>query len=299
MMHPDDALAVAFRAMAPRLAAAQADLPTVRAILEELHVQTAEPVGVTYEEMVLAGQPALWARPTASDERSVLLYFHGGGFTANSIHSHRKLAGHLARSGGCHALLPAYRLSPEAVFPAALNDATSVYEQLLDSGFAPERLVLAGDSAGANLAVATTLRLRDDGRPLPAALVCLSPWFDLEVTGPSLVTNAEVDFLVARPAVVANAQAYLGRHSPTDPLVNPLYADPSGLPPIYLAYGGHEAFRDNGERFGASAETVGVDVTIECAPGMQHDYVLMAGRAPAADRTVDAVGRWLRTKLAP
>ena len=299
MPSPESAeLAAHFRSISARMAAgAGADLASMRSVLEELHVRTAEPTDVTYEQMTWAGRSALWARPLGAAPGRVLLYLHGGGFVANSVHSHRKVAAHLAKASGCEALLVDYRLSPEHRFPAALEDVLGAYEQLLSAGTAALDVVIAGDSAGADLAVATAISLRDRGRPLPAAVVCLSPWFDMEVDGPSLATNAERDVLISRPAVEANVAAYLGGHSRTDPLANPLYADPRGLPPVFLTCGGDEALRDNAERFADLARAGGVDVRLHVAPGMQHVYVFLAGYAPEADGVIAEIADWLTPRL--
>ena len=293
-----DALRAHFQSMSDRMAAnPEMDLVTLRSMLEELGLRAAEPTDVTYEEVDAGGRPALWCNPIgAAEDRSSSP--HGGGFVSNTMHSHRKLAAHLAKAAGVRALVLDYRLAPEDPYPAQLDDAVAAYHWLLDGGVAPAHVATAGDSAGGNLATALVLKLRDESVPLPAAIVALSPWYDMECNGKTLETNAGTDALVQRGVVESMAAMFLGESgSPTDPLANPLHADPTGLPPIYLTAGTHEALQDNAERFADIARNADVDVTIELSEGMQHVYPFMAGRAPEADATIAKVGEWLRPKL--
>jgi monoterpene epsilon-lactone hydrolase len=293
-----EALHDQFASLTARMAANPAlDLPTLRSMLEELQVQTAEPATVTYTEAVIDGRRGLWAEPAGASDRHVILYLHGGGFVANSIDSHRKLAAHLAKAAGCRTLLADYRLAPEHSFPAQLLDALAAYDFLLAQGFEPRHVAVAGDSAGGCLATSLLLFLRGAGRELPGALVGISPWYDMEVDGPTLVSNAATDVLVSVDATKGNAAMYLGEVAATDPVANPLYANASGLPPVYLTAGGHEMFLDNAERFADLAKNADVDVTLEISEGMQHIYPFMAGHAAEADDTVANIGRWLRSRL--
>ena len=294
-----ESLRTHFQSMSDRLAAnPEMDLPTLRAMLEELAVQAAEPTDVTYEEVDAGGRPALWCIPLGAATDRVILYTHGGGFVSNTMHSHRKLAGHLAKAAGVRSLVIDYRLAPEHPFPAQLDDAVAAYHWLLDQGIEAAHIATAGDSAGGNLATSVVLKLRDDGVALPAAIVALSPWYDMECDGPTLDSNADTDALVQRPVVQNMATMFLGESgSRTDPLANPLHADATGLPPIYLTAGTHETLQDNAERFADIAKNANVDVTLELADGMQHVHPFMAGRAPEADTTIANIGEWLRPKL--
>ena len=147
-----------------------------------------------------------------------------------SINTHRELISRLSRAARARALAIDYRLAPENPFPAAVEDSTSAYRWLISTGVDPARLVIAGDSAGGGLTVATLVALRDAGDPLPAAAVCLSPWVDLEGLGESMTTRAEVDPMIQRDSLVQTAKAYLGDADPRTPLAAPLYADLRGLP---------------------------------------------------------------------
>lgn len=279
-------------------AAPDMDLAVLRALLEEIHRCAAEPGGVSYAEADAGGRPALWCVPPGAGPDRVILYFHGGGFMLQSIHSHRKLAGHLARAAGIRVLSLDYRQAPENQFPAQVDDAEAAYDWLLGQGILPGHVALAGDSAGAGLAVSATVRIRDRGKPLPAAIIGFSPWFDLECDSPDLDAKADVDALVSRALVEQSAALYLGpTGSPTDPLANPLRAELAGLPPVYLCAGGNEALLDNGARFTERAQRASVDVTFDVVPGQQHVYVFMAGRAPEADETISKAAGWLTPLL--
>jgi acetyl esterase/lipase len=297
-----DALRAHFQSMSDRMAAnPQMDLVTLRGTLEELHERAAEPTGVTYEEITIDGPaselPAIWCIPVDGTDDRVILYTHGGGFVTNTRHSHRKLAGHLAKATGCRALVLEYRLAPEATFPAQLEDAVAAFAWLVEQGIAPEHIATAGDSAGGNLATAVALKLREDGRPQPAAVVGFSPWYDLEGTGSTMDTNADKDAFVQRPVVQHLGSQFIGDASLQDPLANPTYADLAGLPPLFLTVGGHETLLDSVEQFADRAKNAGVEVALEVAEGQQHVYPFMAGRAPEADSTIADAGRWLRSRL--
>jgi epsilon-lactone hydrolase len=265
--------------------------------IEGIYRLAKEPSDVTYDEVTVAGLPAIWGTPAGCDIGRVLLYFHGGGFVSGSKETHRKVAAHLAKVAGCRALIPDYRLAPEHTFPAQLDDARAVYDSLLDQGYQPSKIAFAGDSAGANIATAAALALKQDNRPLPAAIVAFSPWYDMEANGKTFESNASADVAISRQLVQTFGPLFLGGHSPTDPLANPLYSDPAGLPPIYLTCGSHETLHDSVEQFAALSRRAGVDVELHVVEGMQHVYQLMAGRLPEADASIAAAGKWLRANL--
>lgn len=273
------------------------ELAALREMTERWHTATAEPEGVTYAEVDAGGVPALWCLPEGCAEDRVVMYFHGGGYVVGSMYATRKLAGHIARAAGTRALVIDYRLSPENPHPAPVEDAAIAYRWLLDEGIQPEHIATTGESAGGHLCTTMVLKLRDDGDPLPAAMMPMSPWYDMELTGDSLDSNASSDALVHRGLVEMMANAFLGDGSAKDPLANPLYADLTGLPPVLIHVSEHEALLDDTRRFAADAEEAGVDVTVETEPEMQHVYPYLAGRAPEADRAVERMGEWVRPKV--
>jgi monoterpene epsilon-lactone hydrolase len=273
------------------------ELEQMRFLLEELHILTAEPTGVTYEEVDASGVPAIFVRPVDAAADRVIVYTHGGGCVTNSAHSHRKLAGHLAKAAGVHALVLDYRLAPENQFPAQLEDAVAAHRWLRRQGYTPTRTATAGDSAGANLAITTVLKLRDLGEKLPAAVIAFSPWVDMENLGESFETNANSDALVTRDVSAMMAGLYLGNASHTDPLANPLYADLAGFPPVFVSVGDAETLMDNGERFVKRAKAAGVATELEYGRGQQHIFQIMAGKSPDADASIAKAAAWLRPRL--
>jgi acetyl esterase/lipase len=203
----------------------------------------------------------------------------------------------LAKSTGCRAIIPEYRLAPENPFPAQLEDAFRMYQWLIKEGFKPNHIATAGDSAGGNLAASIYLKLRAERLSLPAAIIGISPWYDMEAKGWTLDTNAEKSAIGGRESYLKIAGMLLNGHDPKDPFANPLYADLTGFPPVYLSGGSEEALLDNPERFADLAKKAHVDVTLKIAEGMQHVFEFMAGRAPEADEAIAEMARWLRPKI--
>ncbi|MET8560837.1 alpha/beta hydrolase [Streptomyces flaveolus] len=274
------------------------DLATLRDLFDNWQVPTREPTDVTYREVDADGIPALWALPQGAATDRALLFFHGGGFSVGSIDSHRKLAAHLAKAAGVAGLIIDYRLAPEHVFPAAIEDGVTAFRWLLGQGFAPEHIFTAGDSAGGHLAVSVALSLRDEGLPLPGAIIPMSPWLDMKHEGPTMETNAATDALVSRALAQGMADRFLGDSGdPTHPLANPLHADLTGLPPLYVVAGGAETLLSDSERLVDRARTSGVDAELYVSPGMQHVFTSLAGRAPEADAAIAAAGAWVRPRL--
>jgi acetyl esterase/lipase len=274
------------------------DLPTMRDMFEQWHLATAEPSGVCYEEADADGVPAIWCIPEGCANDRVIVWTHGGGYVVGSMHSHRKVAAHLAKAAGVRALVLHYRRAPEHPHPAQVEDAVTAYRWLVRSqGIAPEHIATTGDSAGGGLCTSMVLALRDAGDRLPAAVMPISPFYDMEATGASIETNAAADVLVQKEILLAMAGMFLGGGSPRDPLANPLHADPAGLPPMLIQVGGDETLLDDSIRFADKATAAGVDCTVEVYPQMQHVFHFLAGRAPEADEAIAAMAAWVRPKL--
>jgi epsilon-lactone hydrolase len=271
----------------------------VRLVGSRTHELATEPGRVTYEEAQVGGRPGLWCRPVDADATDrVILYAHGGGLIAGSISSYRKMVAHLARATGIPALIVEYRLAPEHLVPAQLEDMLAAYRWLREQGFDAPNIASVGDSAGANLATALVVALRSADEPVPGAVVALSPWYDLESAGETLDTNAHTDARITREYAERIVDLVMPKGmSRSLPQVNPLHADLMGFPPVYLAVGGYEALLDDSTRFESRARNAGVDVTLEISAGQQHIYPLMAGRSPEADETIHRIARWLRQHL--
>ena len=249
---------------------------------------------IACDKVDVAGVPAEWVvAPGAAADR-VLLYLHGGGYVIGSVDTHRDLAGRLSRAAAARVLVLDYRLAPEHPYPAAVEDATTAYRWLLHNGATPARTVIAGDSAGSGLTVATLVVLRDTGDPLPAAGVCLSPWVDLEGIGASMTTKAGVDPIVQKPGLLWFASRYLGGADPRTPLAAPLYADLHDLPPLLIHVGTAETLLDDASRLAERAKAAGVTVTLEAWEDMIHVWHLFAAMLPEGQQAVDRVGEYVR-----
>ncbi len=265
-----------------------------RAAMEAVTVMFPVPDDVTGEPVDAGGIPAEWIAAPSTDAERVIYYLHGGGYAMGSINSHREMISRLSRASGARALASDYRLSPEHPFPAAVEDATTAYRWLLSTGVDPARIVIAGDSAGGGLTVATLVSLRDAGDPLPAAAVCLSPWVDMEATGDSMTTKAEADPMITHKDVLEGAQAYLNGADPRTPLAAPLYADLTGLPPLLIQVGTAEVLLDDSTRLAERARSAGVDVTLEPWDDMIHVWQTMAAILPEAQQAIDRIGEFIR-----
>ena len=268
------------------------------AAAERVGDSTTEPAGVTYEDITVDGVPAQWVNPDGADLRRVLLYFHGGGFCFCSMHSHRKLVGHLAKAAGCRALNVDYRLAPEHPHPAALTDALTAYRWLLEHGTEARGVIVAGDSAGGGIALALLVNARDMGLQLPAAGVLCSPWVDLAMTGDSVTTRADVDVRQDPVSTKWCAKLFLAGQSPRDPYASPLYADLTGLPPLYVQAGDWDILVDDATRLADRARCAGVDVRLDVFPEMLHAHQIWAGNMPEADAAVARIGDYARQHLA-
>ena len=294
-----EALNALYRGWAAALQAnPEMPLDEMRLMLEQWGNITGEPRGTDYIETAAGEVPALWAAPKNCAEDRVLLCAHGGGYVAASMYTHRKTYGHVAKAIGCRALIVDYRRAPENVHPGPVNDMAQSYKWLLEQGIRPDHVALIGDSAGGALAVTTILRARQQGLPLPAATMPLSPWLDMEATGATFETNAQKDLIASRDMIHAMAGMFLGEGgNRRDPLANPLYADLAGLPPMYIQTGADEALLDDSRALAELARKSGVDVTLEVVPEMQHVFQFLAGTAPEADAAIQRLANWVRPKL--
>jgi monoterpene epsilon-lactone hydrolase len=256
-----------------------------------------EPGGTDYLEVEMAGRPALWAAPHGAAEDRVILSIHGGGFVSGSIYTHRKLFAHLAKAVGARALLTDYRGTPAHPHPAPLEDTTSAYRWLLDQGIDARHVAIVGDSSGGGLTLSTTLRARELGLPLPAALMLISPWVDMTLSSDTFETNRETDAFFAREAVEALAGMFVAGADPKDPLVSPVFADLTGVPPIFIQVGGDETLLGESRRLEENARGAGVDVRLDVFAEQQHTFQMAACRAPEATDAIARFAAWVRPLL--
>jgi len=254
------------------------------------------PTDVGCDPVDAGGVPAEWITTPGVVAERVICYLHGGGYVLGSINTHREMVSRLSRAASARVLIIDYRLAPENPFPAAVDDSTAAYRWLLSIGVDPARLVIAGESAGGGLTVATLVALRDAGEPLPQAGICLSPWVDLECLGESWITKAEIDPIATRDGTLMLAKAYLGDTDPRTPLASPLYADLTGLPPLLIQVGTAECLFDDATRLADRARAAGVDVVLEPWDDMIHMWHSFAAILPEGQQAIDRIGQFIRQR---
>jgi len=262
--------------------------------MENFFVPSQLPEGTKVEPVNADGVPAEWLATPNADMSRILLYLHGGGYVMGSIHTHRALVTGLSVASGARCLSLDYRLAPEYPFPAAVDDAVNGYRWLLGQDIAPSRIAIGGDSAGGGLTIATLVALKDAGIPLPCAAIALSPWVDLEGTGESMVTKADVDPMVEKDGLKGIAAIYLNGKDPRTPLASPLYADLSGLPPLLIQVGSAETLLDDSTRLATQAKSVGVEVKLEIWDDMIHVFQMWASIMPEGQQAIDNIGAFLK-----
>jgi monoterpene epsilon-lactone hydrolase len=243
--------------------------------------------------------PSLWVRMPNSREDAVLIWLHGGGYTIGSPHTYRRLAADLSSGANISVLLPDYRLAPEHPFPAAVDDAVTIYRWVLQNGTSPHQIVIGGDSAGGGLTVATLLALRDQQLPLPAGAVLQSPWADLTLSSSSWDSRRPLDPLVGEHNAPAMADAYLNRVDAKTPLASPVFADLRSLPPLLILVGDHEVLLDDSKALAAKAHDAGVDVALEVFDELHHVWPVFAADTTEGQRAVALMEQFIRKQVGP
>ncbi len=254
------------------------------------------------EAVRVGNVPCQWVSAANSREDKVIVYFHGGGFQVGSLASHRELMACLSSASGARVLGVDYRLAPEHRYPAALDDALEVLKWLQARGFATGDVAVAGDSAGAGLALSAMLELQAQSLDLPAAALLMSAWTDLSASGASYESRAAADPIHQRPMIIAMARNYLGAGvDPRDPKVSPLWASEAqlrGLPPLLLQVGDRETVLSDSEAFAQKAQLAGVRVELEVWPDMIHVFQQFPRELQAAREAIASAGRFLAAWLA-
>jgi acetyl esterase/lipase len=269
------------------------DIAEMRSDMEKGAALQSVPEGVICTHVDVGGIPAEWVVPKNSRPDAIVLYLHGGGYVMCSINTHRRMVARIAETSASRALLIDYRLAPEHPFPAAVEDATNAYRWLIKKKVPPNKIVIAGDSAGGGLALSTVIDLKEKGIPLPAAIVCLSPWTDLAITGDSLLSNAEADPIPNREDLDEMARLYLGGQDPRSPLASPLYGDFTKFPPMLIQVGTAEMLLDDSARVAQKAKDAGVNVTYEPWPDMIHVWQVLADILPEAKEAINVIGKYI------
>ena len=257
------------------------------------------PVDESYSfvEKTIGGVSGLWLDAPRKSS-SVLLYIHGGAMLVGNTFGFRGLSGNLAQASGVNMFSIDYRLAPEHKFPAALDDCHAAYEGLLADGYKAENIVVAGDSAGGNLALSLLLKIKATGKPQPAGSVLLSPWADLTHSGATMKSKGDVDNSLSHKGLQSGADQYLGGASASDPLASPLFGDYSGVAPMLIEVGSEEILLADSTRLAAVAGEAKVDVTLHVWPEMPHDWSLFSFMLSEGRDMIAEVGTWVSARVA-
>ena len=251
---------------------------------QELLGQLAAPMsGLSWEEFSLSGMKAAWMRLERPHRHArCVLYCHGGGYTSGNLGYSRVLASKLVRSTGLDTLSFEYRLAPEHPYPAALEDAFRAWDHLMYLGYGAKDVVLAGDSAGGNMALVLCLALRRAGRMLPGALLLMSPWTDMTASGASYSERAEADPILTNEYIQAVREAYAPGADYSRPEFSPLFGDFSAFPPALIQVGTHEILYSDAERLAERMLEAGADCRLEVWENMWHVFQMAPAKKSAA-----------------
>ncbi len=245
--------------------------------------------GVSLQRVPVGETSAEWLTPDGAGAERVILYIHGGAWVLGWYNAHRLMVSRLAKAARMRTFALDYRLAPEHPFPAALEDCLAAYRCLLDLGVAPQKIIIAGDSSGGNLTLATLLKLKASGEPLPAAGVCLSPATNLAERGASFQTNARKEAILPPNLASIGRAAYVQNLDPRDPLISPFFGDLHGLPPLLIQAGADELLLSDATSFAEKARQAGVPVTLEVYPGMWHVWQIYAPYLPEANQALRSI----------
>jgi len=251
-------------------------------------------VAARYSRLNAGGVTAEWVTAEGVSDGRVVLYLHGGGYIIGSPRTHRPLMAELSQASKGRVLGLDYRLAPEHTFPAPVEDSVAAYRWLLNEGYDPARIAVAGDSAGGGLTVAMMVQSRYLGLPMPGAAVCISPWVDMEGLGESMETRAAADPMVGKENLMVSAKTYLGGSNPRAPLAAPLYADLRGLPPMLIQVGDAEVLLDDSTRLAGIAREAGVEVEMDVWDDMIHVWHLFAPILPEGKQAISQAGEFIK-----
>ena len=268
----------------------------MRVMYEQWGLSHPLPAGTEVTNITLGGVPAEKIVTPGAAADTALLYLHGGGYVIGSAASHRHLVAALAQAGWMVGYSLDYRRAPEARFPAAVDDALAAYRALLDSGIAAGRIIIAGDSAGGGLTVATALAIKVAGLPQPAGLFAISPWVDWTQSGDSYVEMAGADLICSKPELDRLAGLYCGDDR-ANPLASPLKGDLSGLAPLLIHVGSDEILLSDALRLSERAGLSRVPVRLMIAPHMPHVWHFFTTELTAAQTAIAHAGAWMREHL--
>ena len=268
------------------------DLEKQRKGQELLGRLVAPMAGMSWEPFELDGMNCAWVRPhRGHDRRRAILYCHGGGYTSGNLGYSRILASKLANVTGWQVLSFEYRLAPEHPYPAAVEDAVKAWDYLMHLGYGARDIVVAGDSAGGNLALVLTMLLRDAGRLLPRRLVLMSPWTDMTASGKSYRERRDADPMITMNYIQAVRAAYAPGRELSSPMLSPLFGDFDRFPPVLIQVGTNEILMSDSVRLRDRLVQAGIPCRLEVWPDMWHVFQMFPMKK--ASQAMDSVGRFL------
>lgn len=268
-----------------------------RQVMDQAAAMSFIPRSVTHTHESLGGIEVDWFKPKNAAVGCVMLYLHGGGYVLGSLKTHGELAGKLAAAAKLNTVMPDYRLAPEHPFPAAMDDALACYQALLDSGISASKILVGGDSAGGGLTLSLLLKIKELGLEQPAAGYLISPLTDLTTSSESHKTRAEVDPLLTHHWLSYGAKVYAGDLDLNHPMISPLFADLSGLPPLMIQVGNDEILLDDSLMFAEAAHRQGVNVHATVWPDMWHDFQASAFGLPQQAEAIAEFGQFAAERL--
>lgn len=270
-------------------------LPVMRENLDEMMISQGLPEDVVIAEISAGGVPALRVATGSVDDSAAVIWLHGGGYVMGSAKGYRGVAAAISAASGHPVVVPDYRRAPEAPFPAAVHDAEAVMDWA--EGNFPGRWVLAGDSAGGGLTMASLIRARDHATPLPVGAVLMSPLADFTACGESFDTHAATDAAISRRSVQSLAVAYLRGHDPRDPLASPVFGVLDRLPPTLILASDREVLLDDAKTLHGAMQRDGSPSSLAVYSGVCHAWTMFASYMPRAQRAVAEIGNFIREVL--
>lgn len=253
--------------------------------------------GVSVEKDMIADVPVEWHRPQSRDKDKVIVYLHGGKFVIGSPTSHREMVSTLAKNTGCAIVFVHYRRAPEYIFPAAVNDARSVFMALRQKGYAAENIAIAGDSAGGGLSFSLLHSLRNDKQAMPAAAFTMSPWVDLSCTSDTLKSHAKRDPMLNPKGLKAATEKYLSGLEAETPLASPLFGEMNDLPPTLIHVGSEEVLLDDSKKLHAKLQSESNDTQLKVWDGLWHVFQFHVGMLSASRESIKEGAEFLRKHL--
>ncbi len=295
MSVPKPLVRTGLRFARPLMHSTRVSLGAKRTLADSIAGASRAPEGTVYDFDVIAGHPVQFVTVEGSGPsagRSTVLYLHGGGHIVGSARAYRPFTANLAAYAGMDVIVPEYPLAPESPYPAALEAMLALYRALPAYGVDLASVVMVGDDAGAGLALAMAMEIRDQGLPMPAAIGMISPWLDLTVDVDRARPHGGDPWFT--PALASRwARPYIGGADPATPGISPLFGDFSELPPMVLHYSGLDPLRTDSEAFleKVTAMAEGPRVIAREFPDMWHSFHLQAGRLDAADEAMEEFGK--------